>query len=491
MNSFSISPIASSEIGDAASALRKLPMEHMLFPVFCQLAVILLTARVFFVLFRKLGQPGVVGEVAAGLVLGPSVFGLLFPGVFTALFKPTVAEVDPQLFQATLNWIFQILAQVGLVFLLFLMGLEFDFTHLRRRGRAATAISLTGVVIPFAFGLALAWFVHPMIEPHPDAHGVPVDKLGFALFMGTALAITAIPVLGRIMVELGIERTRLGAISIASATIDDAIGWILLATVTAIVRGGFEFWGTVRMIALTALFAAAILFVARPLLVRWARWAMRHGNGDLTMNHLAGLLVIMFLTSITANLIGIFAIFGAFLLGAVLSGEAAFREAVTRRLRDFVTVFFLPIFFTYTGLRTEIGTIGSIELWCVAAGVVLLSIIGKLVGCGLAARATGFNWRESACIGAMMNTRGLMELIVINVGYRLEVIPKSVYCMLVLMTLITTVMTTPLLIRLMRGTEIEQFIQRSGFLGDKRDRTSGTNGGSAAKPEVEAANNPV
>jgi Kef-type K+ transport system membrane component KefB len=190
-------------------------------------------------------------------------------------------------------------------------------------------------------------------------------------------------------------------------------------------------------------------------------------------------------------LIGIFAIFGAFLLGAVLSGEQEFREAVTRRLRDFVTVFFLPIFFTYTGLRTDIGTIGSVELWCVAGVVLLLSIIGKFGGCGLAARATGFNWRESACIGAMMNTRGLMELIVINVGYRLQVIPRSVYCMLVLMALITTVMTTPLLVRLMRGTELEPYIRRSGFLRGGRSRIVGTAGEMASPQELDPANGPA
>jgi Kef-type K+ transport system membrane component KefB len=348
------------------------------------------------------------------------------------------------------------------------MGLEFDFSHLRSRGKSATAISLTGVVIPFALGMALAWLIHPMIEPHPLAPDVPVNKLGFSLFMGTALAITAIPVLGRIMTELNIQQTRLGAITIASAAIDDAVGWILLATVTAVVRGNFQFWGTVQMIALTAIFAGSIIFIAKPLLIRWSRWAMRRGDGDLTMNHLAALLIIMFLTSIVTNMIGIFAIFGAFLLGAVLSGEQQFREAVMRRLRDFVTVFFLPIFFTNTGLRTDVGSIDSLALWGIAAVVLLFSIVGKFGGCGLAAKLSGLKTREAACVGIMMNTRGLMELIVISVGYRLRVIPKSVYCMLVLMALITTVMTTPLLLRLMRGTELEPHVRRSSFWRGKR-----------------------
>ncbi|MCC7085245.1 MAG: cation:proton antiporter [Pirellulales bacterium] len=455
--------LGNSEIERAALALRTLSFDQILFPVLCQLVVILLTARAFYLLFRKLGQPGVVGEVAAGLVLGPSVFGLLFPQLFSAIFNPSAPNVDPLIFQTAVSWIFQVLAQLGLIFLLFLLGLEFDFAQLHRRGTAATVISLAGMIVPFAFGLALAWLVHPLIEPHPDAPGAAVNQVGFALFMGTALAITAIPVLGRIMVELGIERTQLGAISIASATIEDAIGWILLATVTAVVGGGFEFWSTLRMLVATVMFAAAIIVVGKPLLVRWSRWAIRRGGGDLSMNHLAGLLAIIFLSSIISHRIGIFAIFGAFLLGAVLSGEQSFREAVERKLRDFVTVFFLPIFFTYTGLRTDIGSVGSVALWSIAGLVLLLSVLGKLCGCGLAARWAGFRWREAACIGTLMNTRGLMELIVIDAGYRLQVIPKSVYCMLVMMALATTLMTTPLLMRLMRGTELEPFVWRSGF----------------------------
>lgn len=202
---------AATELEEAVQALNRLHVEAVLLPVLCQLTVILLTARIFFVLFRKLGQPGVVGEIAAGLILGPSVLGLLFPEVFKALFEPSVVGVDPGAFQAVTYWIFTILSQIGLIFLLFLMGLEFDFSHLRTGGKSAVTISATGVVVPFVLGVALAWFIHPIIEPHPDAPQTPINQLGFSLFMGTALAITAIPVLGRIMVELGIQRTRIGA----------------------------------------------------------------------------------------------------------------------------------------------------------------------------------------------------------------------------------------------------------------------------------------
>jgi Kef-type K+ transport system membrane component KefB len=205
---------------------------------------------------------------------------------------------------------------------------------------------------------------------------------------------------------------------------------------------------------------------------------MRRGGGDLGLNDLAILLALVLVASIATNLIGIFAVFGAFVTGAVLSSHEEFREAITRRMRDFMTVFFLPIFFTYTGLRTEIGSLHSVEMWLLCGAVIAAAVVGKLFGCGLAARLNGFSPRESACIGTMMNTRGLVELIVVNLGYDMRVIPKSVFCMLVLMALVTTVMTTPLLLRLMRGTELEPHILGSGFLRTKpREPISGATAG--------------
>jgi len=207
-----------------------------------------------------------------------------------------------------------------------------------------------------------------------------------------------------------------------------------------------------------------MVWVARPILHRWADRALRRGGGELGITDVAVLLAAVLVASIATSLIGIFAIFGAFLLGAILSSHAEFREAVSRRLRDFVTAFFLPIFFTYTGLRTNVETLHTALLWLLCGLVLSAAIVGKLAGCGLAARLTGFSPREAACVGVMMNTRGLMELVVINLGYELRVIPPSVFCMLVLMALITTVMTTPLLLRLMRGTELETHIRASGFI---------------------------
>jgi Kef-type K+ transport system membrane component KefB len=209
-----------------------------------------------------------------------------------------------------------------------------------------------------------------------------------------------------------------------------------------------------------------MVLVVRPIAHRWADGALRRGGGELAIMDLAVLLAAVLAASIVTNLIGIFAVFGAFMFGAVLSSHAEFRDAVSRRLRDFVTAFFLPIFFTYTGLRTNVGALENVQLWLLCGLVLAAAIVGKLAGCGLAAYLTGIRRREAACVGVMMNTRGLMQLVVINLGYELRVIPPSMYCILVLMALVTTVMTTPLVLRLMRGTELESHVDASGFVSD-------------------------
>jgi Kef-type K+ transport system membrane component KefB len=448
--------LTAAETSDLLTSLRHLSVEEVVLPVLVQLAVIILVARIFAMVFRRLGQPTVVGEIVAGLVLGPSVLGRLWPQLFEAVFHPGIPGVPPPVGDALIGWILTALSQLGLVFLLFLIGLEFDFSFLRWHGKSALAISLAGVILPFALGLGLAYLLHPRVA-------VQVPLLGFVLFFGTALSITAIPVLGRIMLELGITRTRLGAITIAAAAVDDAVGWILLAAVAAVVRSAFDPSSTLLMVGETFAFALFMIVVARPLLRRWIANVL-HAGDELSINALVVLVVLIFACSIVTNLIGIFAVFGAFVLGAVLSGEEAFRIAVNRRLRDFVTAFFLPVFFAYTGLRTDVGSLDSWELWLWCGVVAAVAILGKFGGCGLAALAARHSWREAACIGALMNTRGLMALIVINLGKDLGVVPDSVYCMLILMALVTTLVTTPAVLRLMRGTELEPHVVASGFL---------------------------
>ncbi len=437
--------------------MREVSVEDLLLPLLIQIALIIAAARVCAWLFRYLDQPAVIGEIAAGLILGPSVLGYFFPALFRAVFQPALGDLPGEASDLLLGRMLMALSQVGVILLLFLVGLEFDFSHLRWHGKSALAISLAGIVLPFALGYALGTWMHPLAAPG-------VDVLGFQLFMGTAMAITAVPVLGRIMIELGITRTRLSAITISAAAGEDAVGWILLAAVVAGTRAAFDPRQTGIMIASTLVFSAFMVFAARPLLLRVVRWALATGKGELTVNAIAGLWVLIFVCAIVTNLIGIFAVFGAFLLGAVLSSEESFRAAVNRRLREFVMGFFLPIFFAYTGLRTNVGTLETWQLWALTALVSLTAIAGKLAGCGLAAWLAGFSLRESTCIGVMMNTRGLMELIVINVGKDLGVIPDSVFCMLVLMAVLTTMMTTPLLLRLRHGTELGPAIEASGFV---------------------------
>jgi Kef-type K+ transport system membrane component KefB len=437
------------------TSLGSLP-ESLLTTVLLQLVVILATARLFACVFRLLKQPAVVGEIAAGLALGPSLLGRFFPDVSQSVFDPSV------------NVVFETLSQLGLILLLFLVGLEFDFSHLRWHSKSAVSISLMGIALPFGLGLGLASVMHPHLER--AAGGEPVSWLGFTLFMGIAMSITAIPVLGRIMLELNITRTRLGAITISAAAVNDACGWIILATISSIVASQFQLAQTLTMLGATLLFFALMLFVARPMLKRLIQIALRREGSELGFNSFAVLLVLLFVCAIATSVIGISAIFGAFLLGTVLSDELAFREAITRQLRNFLTVFFLPIFFTYTGLKTDLGTLTSTTQWLLLAGVLACAVLGKLGGCGVAAWLTGFSRREAFVVGAMMNTRGLMELVVINVGRELGVITDSVFCMLVLMALLTTVMTTPVLLAAMRGTELEPFIRESGFLAAKNPR---------------------
>jgi Kef-type K+ transport system membrane component KefB len=447
---------------EAAQTLAKLDIEHLLLPVLIQLVIIVVVARLFGLLARSIRQPSVVGEIVAGLLLGPSLFGALFPTEFAAIFRPNLQGVEPLLANAIVPKIFAVIAQIGLIFLLFLVGMDFEYGHVRVHARSAILFSLMGIVMPFILGACLAPAIHPYIEPHPTSG--PVSLLGLTLFLAIVLSITAIPVLGRIMMELGITRTRLGAIAITAAAIDDACGWILLASVVAIVKANFEPLEMARMVGMTIGFALLMVFAVRPALRWYFAYSLRKNEGRLTPTAMAVLLASIFLSAIATNLIGIYALFGPFLLGAVLADQIELRRAAAAKLQDIVTGFFVPVFFTYTGLQTDIGSLHSSTLWLICAAVIAAAVIGKFVGCGLAARASGFTWREAGIIGAMMNARGLMALVAINVGSELGVVPKSLYCILVIAAVATTAITTPLLLWLRHGTEIEEPIQRSGFL---------------------------
>ena len=400
--------------------------------ILVQLAVIIGFARLSAVAAKRINQPAVCGEIAAGLILGPSVLGNLFPGVSAAIFSGDTSGV------------FSALSELGLVLLLFLIGIDFDFQHLNAHKGKPLLVSAAGISVPFALGMGVGAVIYPQV-----GHGV--ERSTFALFVGMAMAITALPIMGRILIELGLNRTPLGVLAITSAAIDDAVGWVLLALVISIANAGAD-WGRVGLMAVETMGYAVFLFVvARPFLKRWAKGAVRRGNGAVGLNDLALLLVLLLCSALVTQKIGIFAIFGAFLLGAVFHDEEQFRQAVLARLSDFVTVFFLPIFFTYTGLRTDIGSMSGAVLWAMCALVVVAGIVGKLGACTVAARVSGLPWRDAYMVGVLMNARALMALIVVNVGLQAGILDQASFFMLVSMAVVTTFMTAPLLRRALAG----------------------------------------
>ena len=460
--------------------------EETLRPLLVQLVVIMLAARAGAVVARWLRQPSVVGEISAGLLLGPSAFGAVAPELSALVFPRGAAAVGG--LEASLT----AFSQVGLILLLFLIGIEFDFSHIRRQGRLAATVSVAGIVAPFCLGIGLAWLMVPRL----GALGATtaIDSRSFALFMGTAMSITAIPILGRILIEMGLQHSPLGALVIAAAACDDAVGWTLLAAVSAIATGNFDPLTILGMAAATLALAAFMTLVLRPLLLPWlercvggaegaqqhsangaqqhsaegaqqhsAEGAQQHGPG-LPLGVLSVLLALLLVAALITSRIGIFAIFGAFLLGASLSGSPRVREAVAAQFSDFVTVFFLPIFFTFTGLRTNVGSLATPEAWGWAAAVFAVAVLGKWGGCGLAARLGGLPAGEASCVGVLMNTRALMELIVVNVGMDLGVIPPAVYCMLVFMAIGTTLMATPLAVRFLARSQYAGRLAERGFL---------------------------
>ncbi|HEY6250318.1 MAG TPA: cation:proton antiporter [Candidatus Angelobacter sp.] len=408
------------------------PTESVVLTITIQLVVILLAARGLGGIFRRIGQPQVCGEIAAGLLLGPSVFGVFLPRVQHLVFNPSGAMY------------LDILSQVGLIFVMFLIGLDFDFGYLRGSRRAACSISAAGIVVPFVLGLLIG----PVIWKQMD---LQVDLRAFVLFFATALSITAMPVLGRILIEFNINRTRLGALAISAAAMEDAVGWLLLAMVSAIVTSHLQPLRLFLAALEAVVYLLAMIFVIRPLMLKWIRWAMPEESGELSWNALAQLIAFFLTSAAITNLIGIFSLFGAFVMGAILYDQKLFRDAVNSRMRDFVSVFFLPVFFTYTGLRTDIHSAGGASIWLVCLVVVLAASVGKVGACASVAKLSGLSWRDACSIGVMMNTRGLMELVVLNAGYDLGVIPKPMFFVLVIMAVVTTYATAPILRRLIQG----------------------------------------
>jgi Kef-type K+ transport system membrane component KefB len=376
---------------------------------------------------RRFGQSAAVGEIIVGILLGPSLFGLLAPDLLRYVFRSAAPEP------------MQMLSQVGLLLLMFQIGLEFDFSRLgqARNRKAVLAVALATLAAPFVLGLGFGYATAPMLSPG-------INPLATSLFVATAFSIAAPPILGRIMIELGITRTALGVIAISAAALNDVAGWLMLAVVSTLAVSGFEPGLFAAKVALVSVFVAFAWFLARPLAKRiLAR--LDPGDGSLGSHQLGVLLALVFLGGMATYQLGIFAVFGGFMAGVLLHDDAKLVHAWNERVGHFVVVFFLPIFFTYTGLRTEIGSLPSLAAWGWCALLIALAALGKYGGAYGAARWVGLDRHEANVLGVMMNTRGLVELIVVNVGLDLGVISRPMFTMLVLMAVFSTVVTTPLL----------------------------------------------
>ena len=389
-----------------------------------QIISILIVSRIFGFLFAKIGQPTVIGEILAGIVLGPSLLGYFYPEAFHFLFAAN-----------SLGNLY-ILSQVGLILFMFIIGMELDLGTLQEKLSQTYVISHASIVIPYFLGMLLAYFVYEEFAAYLT------DFLPFALFIGISMSITAFPVLARIVQEKGLTKTHLGTIAIASAANDDVTAWCILAAVIAIAKTG-SFISSLYTIALAIVYVAAMLLIVRPFLKRVGE--IYHNSEVLNKSIVAFLLLMLILSAFITQMIGIHALFGAFLAGVVMPPLPNFRKMIIEKIEDVSVTLLLPLFFVFTGLRTEIGLLNTPHLWLICAIFIIVAVSGKFFGGAFSAKILGESWKDSLSIGVLMNTRGLMELIVLNIGYEMGILPPPIFVMLVIMALVTTFMTSPLL----------------------------------------------
>lgn len=392
-----------------------------------QLIAVLACARLLGQLFRRLHQPQVLGEMLAGIVLGPSVLGHLAPAMQASLFP-----------LSSLGGL-QGVSQVGLMLFMFLIGLELDLGVLREQRRRTALISYFSIITPFALGVTLAIWLYREAPP-----GVPFFL--FALFCGAAMSVTAMPVLARILQEKGLLRTPLGSLAMACAAVNDVTAWVVLTLIAWLAHHGQS---SLLQLLQVAAYLAGMVLVMRPLL---ARYGQRLFGGRLTQDRMALVLGIALLSALATEAIGIHALFGAFLAGAIIPRHTGFVDSLTHKLEDLTLVLLLPLFFAWSGLRTDIGLLDRPELWLAGGLILLVAISGKLGGTYLAARHCGMPPREAGAMGVLMNTRGLMELVILNVGLDIGVITPALFTMMAFMAIITTAMTSPLLSLLLART---------------------------------------
>jgi Kef-type K+ transport system membrane component KefB len=407
--------------------------------VLIQWMVIIAAAWAFGRLGKRFGQPLAVGEILAGIVLGPSVFGAVCHWLGAHCHLPVVTEFPAALFRQETQQSLQLLGKFGLIFLLFQVGMEFDYGHLRSRSRTITAISVLGIVAPVLGGLAIGPWLHDRFAPE-------TPRFGFELFFCIALAISALPIMGRILLEMKLERTAVGAMAISAAAIDDVIGWVLLGVATVLATTGFNVAAFLMQIVEIVVFFFVLQKIVGPAMRKfWRKSIAGSKTAGMPNSFLAVLLIGLFACGLITHELGIFVIFGAFLFGTCLHQEPGLVKAWRDGFSGVVLVAFVPIFFTNTGLNTRIGSLQTPEAWLACGLVLAVAVAAKLGGCYLGARLTGQPPREAGCIAALMNTRALMGLIAINIGLDLGLLTPALFTMLVIMALLTTAMCGPLL----------------------------------------------
>jgi K+:H+ antiporter len=398
-----------------------------------QILTIILVAWFFGWLFRKMGQPAVIGEIAAGIALGPSLLGLVFPDISGFLFPDSSAGN------------LQFLSQLGLVLFMFIIGMELDLQVIRKKAFGALVISHASIIIPFTMGVALSFFLYMEYATENSSF------LAFSLFMGIAMSITAFPVLARILQEKNLTATPLGTMALTAAALGDVTGWCVLAMLIAIINAGSSV-SALFTVGLVVIYGLIMLFVVRPLLKRLKEMSKDSKLGKPTM---AILFIVLLLSSFFTETIGIHALFGAFMAGLIMPADLEFRRLVTDKIEDLSIVLLLPLFFVVTGLRTRIDFLVQGSLWIPFVWILMVAVGGKFGGTAVSARLVGQSWKDSLALGALMNSRGLMELIVLNIGYDLGIISTQIFSMLVLMALITTLMTSPALSIIEKGFHVK------------------------------------
>ncbi|MFY7846498.1 cation:proton antiporter [Chryseobacterium gambrini] len=402
----------------------KTNLHHPLALLLAQIVTIILVARLFGWICMKIKQPSVIGEMIAGIVLGPSLVGMYFPEFSAFLFpKESLGNL-------------QFLSQIGLILFMYIVGMELDLSVLRKKAHDAVVISHASIIIPFALGIGLSYFIYKEFAPEG------IQFTSFALFIAIAMSITAFPVLARIVQERNLQKTKLGTVVITCAAADDITAWCILAAVIAIVKAG-SFESSIYVILMAIAYVFFMIKIVRPFLKRIGD--LQAGKSTINKPMVAIFFLTLILSAYATEVIGIHALFGAFMAGAIMPENAKFRTLFIDKVEDVALVLLLPLFFVFTGLRTQIGLLNDGHLWITAGFIILTAVVGKFAGSALTAKFLGINWKESLTIGALMNTRGLMELIVLNIGYDLGVLSPQIFAMMVIMALFTTFMTGPAL----------------------------------------------